>query len=401
MPLNKGIVMESGEKWTVVLTPHGEFVKIPAHPHHLEGREVFFHPAAVGATSVKKSRIPKWARGLSAAVACLLLLITVFPFGGGTSAYAAVTIDINPSIELEVDRDTLVINASSLNEEGQEILQAFDWKNKRLTVVTVQIVEIAEQKGYMNAENRVLITTTYYEEENETKKTIEPLLEEVTESVSTENEVTFVIVEGKKEWQEEAKEKKVPPGAYMLVKQAEEQGIQLTGEEVKSGELDQLLPVTGVKVIPVKAKKEKDNKRDKDKEEKEEDKDKGKMIEKPSSGQKSDIPDSTSPQAPVLEKKKEKEEKEEREKDQDRSEQKRQDAEKKQEKKEQSNQDQEKEAPGKVPPKVQEENKIPNNGKNKESDDRDDDDRKAKDRDSEKETNHSWNQDRGKKEDND
>lgn len=373
MPLNKGIVMESGEKWTVVLTPHGEFVKIPAHPHHLEGKEVFFHPAAVGATSVKKSRIPKWARGLSAAVACLLLILTVFPFGAGTSAYAAVTIDINPSIELEVDRDTLVINASSMNEKGQEILQAFDWKNKRLTVVTVQIVEIAEQKGFMNAQNQVLITTTYYEEEDEAEQNIEPLIEEATETVNTENEITFVIVEGKKEWQEEAKEKNVPPGAYMLVKQAEQQGIQLTDDEVKSGKIEKLPPVTGVKVIPGKAKKEKVEKKE------ENDKEKSKTNEKPSSEQKSNIPASTTPKAPPgLEKKQEKEEKED-----NRSERERNDVDTKKdlekEKEEQSKRyDNKKEAPGKVPPKVQEGKKTSDDG---EDDDRED---RAKDRKNEK-----------------
>ncbi|WP_164985140.1 anti-sigma factor domain-containing protein [Ammoniphilus sp. CFH 90114] len=382
MPLNKGIVMESGEKWTVVLTPDGEFVKIPAHPHHLEGKEVFFHPAAVGIPSSRRRRIPRWMSAVSLATACLLLLVMIFPFGSGSTAYAAVTIDINPSIELEVDEDTFVISATSMNDEGQEILSSFEWKNKLLTIVTVNIVQIAEQKGYMNAENQVLITTTYYQEDNE--QDLEPILEQVSESVTTENEITFVLVQGKKEWKEEAQQKNIAPGRFMLVKQAEEQGVELTENEVKNGELDRIPPVSGVKVIPPKPKKDKkDKEKDKDKEKaapekgpavpagspkppgqqgkpeqkKPEPKDEPKSEPKKDQGK----PDIKKPDTPKPAEKKE--------------EQKRQEQKKENEKKE----EQKKEAPKQVPPKPQDEKNENAKGKeNKKSDG--DDDRKESDK---------------------
>ncbi|WP_100523502.1 anti-sigma factor domain-containing protein [Mycobacteroides abscessus] len=267
IPLRKGIVMESGDKWTVILTAQGEFVKIPAHPHHIEGKEVFFHPEAIIVQEKKKRRLPRWVSGVSLATACVLLLAILFPFGGGSSAYAAVTIDINPSVELQVDKEGLVIEVTSMDQEGQDVLKELEWENQLLATVTIRIIKKAKEKGYMNAERRVLITTTYYEEEHE--RSLDPLLEEASKTVNPEQEeITFVILEGKKEWHDEAKAKQVPPGAYTLVKKAEQQGITIKQEEVKEVKLEKILPVTGVKVIAPKPRKDKpEKKKDQDREE--------------------------------------------------------------------------------------------------------------------------------------
>ncbi len=253
--MRKGIVMESGDKWTVILTAQGEFVKIPAHPQHIEGKEVFFHPEAVVLQEKKKRRWPRWMSGVSLATACLLLLAVLFPLGGGSSAYAAVTIDINPSVELQVNKDGMVMEITSMDEEGQDVIKELNWKDQPLATVTISIIQLAKQKGYMNTEQRVLITTTYYEEEHE--RSLDPFLEEASQTVNPDQEITFVILEGKKEWHDEAKAKQVPPGAYMLVKKAEQQGITIKQEEANEVKLEQILPVTGVKVIAPKSKKDK------------------------------------------------------------------------------------------------------------------------------------------------
>lgn len=276
--------MESNDKWTVVLTPEGEFMKIPSHPHHLEGKEVSFRVSAtVAMPKKKKSWTPPVIRGVAFAAACLLLLVMVFPFFGGSQAYAAVTFDINPSLELEVDEQAKVIEAIPFNEEAQKLLDTVEWKGLTLSEVTLDIIEQAEQMGYMNEERQVLITTTYLDEE---KENITLILEEATSHA--DQELTVVIVEGKKQWHEEAKEKQVPPGAYMLVKQAKEQGIELKEKEWQANQIEELPPVKGVTIIhPKGSKADKAKEIDKEKEEKKQkpdtkldNKDKTKDLEK-------------------------------------------------------------------------------------------------------------------------
>lgn len=316
--------MESNGKWTVVLTPEGEFMKIPSHPHHLEGKEVSFRISETEAKQKKKrSWTPPLMRGVALTAACLLFLVTIFPFFGGSEAYAAVTFDINPSLELEVDEQATVIAATPFNEEAKKLLDTVQWKGQSLSEVTLDIIEQAEQMGYMNEERQVLITATYLEEEEmekvkETEKeNITQILEEAT--AQADQELTVVIVEGSKEWHEEAKQKQVPPGAYMLVKQAEEQGIELKEKEWQANPIEELPPVEGVTIIHPKGQKDKDKDQVKakqeDKQEKKEEKKQDINQEKKQQNKQDDKrktnPDENKAKEVIKENKKEKEKTEE------------------------------------------------------------------------------------------
>ncbi|WP_209812627.1 anti-sigma factor domain-containing protein [Ammoniphilus resinae] len=246
--MKKGVIIESQKKWTVVLTPDGEFCKIPFEASHIVGEEVFFRPTTVSSFNTKRKWKPFTLRTGSMVAACLLLLLISFPFFGGSQAYAAVTIDINPSIELEVDEQSLVIDAHSLNPDGKILLQSIQWKDKALSIVTVAIIDSAEDNGMMNEEKQVIITTTFYKDEPENlDEKWKTMLGDIDEQV--DQDLTVVIVEGKEDWAKEAKEKQVPTGSYMMVKQAEKQGVTIQEKEIKEGKVKFETPVPGIKVI--------------------------------------------------------------------------------------------------------------------------------------------------------
>ena len=250
--MKKGIVIDSTGKWTVVLTPEGEFLKIPSRPDHLEGKEVLFTGSAAVTTRRNKGWTKNMFRGLSALAACILLFLVISPFFGTSQAYAAVTIDINPSLELEVDEEAIVIQVNSFNEAGQKLLGEIEWKDKPLQIVTVAVIEKAETMGYMNEQEQVIITTTYLREEG--KENITKLIED---TVNTDQNLTFVLVEGNKQWHEEAKEQKIPPGSYIVEKKVAQEGIQLKEKNIKKVNLKELPAVQGIKVIKVDGKEKK------------------------------------------------------------------------------------------------------------------------------------------------
>ena len=83
----------------------------------------------------KKRRYPAYA----AACACLLLVLL-----GGRWLYftptAAISIDINPSLELSVNRFDRVIAVTGFNEDGQALSNALDVKYKNYAQAMEQIV---------------------------------------------------------------------------------------------------------------------------------------------------------------------------------------------------------------------------------------------------------------------
>lgn len=104
---------------------------------------------------------PVWRRGTSYALAaalCLLLLI-----GGGwhflySTPVSFISMDVNPSIELGINRYGRVVMEETYNEEGQGILQRVTLKNKPYVQAVSSLLEDEVYRGYL-VEDATLVFT--------------------------------------------------------------------------------------------------------------------------------------------------------------------------------------------------------------------------------------------------
>lgn len=99
---------------------------------------------------------------VAAIAACLALVlgISVFafaPFGGNVAT--VVTLDVNPSIELKLDKDARVLEANALNEDAAIVLKGMDLKDTQLLTATNAIVGSLLKNGYLHQlANAILIS---------------------------------------------------------------------------------------------------------------------------------------------------------------------------------------------------------------------------------------------------
>lgn len=108
----------------------------------------------------KKKR--RWAP--LAAAACLALVLV--GGGGGYYYYSAnnavaslVSLDVNPSIQLEVNKNEKVLSATPMNDDGAEILDGMDLKGTQADVAMYSIIGSLLQHGYVDElANSILIT---------------------------------------------------------------------------------------------------------------------------------------------------------------------------------------------------------------------------------------------------
>lgn len=108
----------------------------------------------------KKKR--RWAP--LAAAACLALVLV--GGGGGYYYYTAnnavaslVSLDVNPSIQLEVNKNEKVLSATPMNDDGAEILADMDLKGTPADVAMYAIIGSLLQHGYVDElANSILIT---------------------------------------------------------------------------------------------------------------------------------------------------------------------------------------------------------------------------------------------------
>lgn len=102
----------------------------------------------------------KFLRPALAAAATFIILLA-----GGVYAYSApytkVSLDVNPSIELDLNLFNRVIKVTALNGDAQKIMLKLKLLNKDITQAAGEIIDELAQQGYLSAENDagVMITT--------------------------------------------------------------------------------------------------------------------------------------------------------------------------------------------------------------------------------------------------
>lgn len=108
-----GIIIEITGKEAVIMKNGGDFVSLPAKEGWKKGDIV---PVKT------KPRSRRFLTAAAAIAACLCFVVT----GGGYHYYyaqaALISVDVNPSIELTVNRLDRVTSSSALNEDGEALL---------------------------------------------------------------------------------------------------------------------------------------------------------------------------------------------------------------------------------------------------------------------------------------
>ena len=120
-----GMVMSIEKKWAYVFTENCQIMKVASRPQMALGQEVEL--PAVGKLEIWTRR-----RAALAAVAALLVLILALGILVGTGnflspVYATLSIDINPGIEMDLNRALTVIQVRAMNEQSAFLLNGCNY----------------------------------------------------------------------------------------------------------------------------------------------------------------------------------------------------------------------------------------------------------------------------------
>lgn len=261
----KAIVAEIDKRQMIVITDKGDFVKVKRQMSAGIGDEIELKPQKI---------YPAYRRLASIAacfLACIFLSTGVYAY---CTPYSYVSVDINPSIALSLNRFERVIAVNPLNEDAVNLIKDVkSLKNQDIDEALSEIIKSASDRGYIDnkTENQVMVVVSARNPKQE-KKLENAVAKTAAKELSKVNENFGVMVEKTSvENYKTALSNKVSPGKEILADKLREIIPEIKDEEVKKMSMKEAVDLIKESKKAAKA-AEKDSKN----KEKDKGKDKGK-----------------------------------------------------------------------------------------------------------------------------
>lgn len=257
----RGVVVGLQGRQAIVLTPAGEFCRVALKV-----------PAEIGSEVSGRIVRRTWTQLATVAAVMVILLLP----GGlayqrmATTPVAYVGIDINPSLELSVNRWSQVVEVVGLNPEGQSIAGRLHLKGSDLVRAIRTVVNQAASDGFIATGNENLVVLSVTGETGVPQQIVAALDKargEVEQELSGKGQgqssiVTVLVAQGKT-LRQQAMDEGLSPGKFLVLLEAKASGLELAAREIKEKGIAPALRAIGadVKEIVQKASAEGDYER--------------------------------------------------------------------------------------------------------------------------------------------
>jgi hypothetical protein len=240
---NQGTVIKITEKHIVVLCANGLFKNIP-RKHH----EVPMMGETIQITDEKNNRQffhSMWKKSAALASAIIILLISFSLMQAENSNFQpsyVLAIDINPSIELHMDKELRVQQMKALNEDGKIVIEAMDYADKPLLNIIEEMMNQSVELGYLTKAEDGLITATIVTNERTEQKIATDIRSTINHHLNTHQiQANVTISQESMEIIKDAQQLDVSVNKYVIYDRMNRQGFNIPIEEIKTKSIASLL----------------------------------------------------------------------------------------------------------------------------------------------------------------
>ncbi|MGB9802698.1 anti-sigma factor domain-containing protein [Desulfofundulus sp.] len=222
-----GIVVEIKTKTCIILTPDARFQEIPLPAGGVRlGEEICYVP-----------RRHSMFRQLVLTAACLLIFLGagLLYHGWSARAVAFVSMDINPSVEMSVDRREFVCEAKALNADGEILLSRAGILGRPVEEAINTLLARAVQSGYLLPfQENVVLTAVTTKHGQEAELQAGKIYRTIVKSLQSTGVPAEVVVEtATPEIRRQAMKLGLSTGRYLLHVEGRKKGLDIGLEELK------------------------------------------------------------------------------------------------------------------------------------------------------------------------
>lgn len=235
--------MEIGSKDCVVMTPDGQFLTVPRQDKNLDlGDEIHFQLKSKRSLAARFGR-PAWITSGLTAVAVMIFTL-LMPQWATDEAHASsyVYIDLNPSLELALDKDREVVKLRALNSSAKHLVKGMEWKGAEVKDVVVNVLSRAKKARYLDKKERVLISQVEKEKQPTSKKLLAMIEQEVKDTPElSDTRLDLYTLPLPDKLKREAETKGISPAKYAVGLVARRNGEKLSIEELSTMSISDLM----------------------------------------------------------------------------------------------------------------------------------------------------------------
>lgn len=236
----QGTIMKITESQVVVLSEDGRFVNLPkTNAFHALGERIEFSPPM--REKKRKKRFFSSLSGLAAAV-LLFSIIGLQQFMNPVvqSPVALIALDINPSLEFELDSEQKVVKVHSLNSDAVELMDQLDTNGERFDSAYQKVLTKAKRMGYLErSQGTVMLTLVALQTDGITLKSLQ---------VPTIGGVNLQLYQSTVGMKKQADESGLSLNKFIVYKQALQKGIKLDIQRLKSKPVAVVLGERGIRL---------------------------------------------------------------------------------------------------------------------------------------------------------
>ncbi len=163
----------------------------------------------------KKRRIAPLASLAGIAIAAVFFLF----FYNKLAIETIVTIDVNPSFEVQLNRQGEVRKITGVNKDGKEIVEQLTHKSKNLNTTIDSLLTQLDKKGYFSEETAILVSVQNKQEKTATavEKAVKKHMKQVCKQQKQNAVIYTQLVSTKKEITEVAKKYNISAGRATFI----------------------------------------------------------------------------------------------------------------------------------------------------------------------------------------
>ncbi|MFU2015501.1 anti-sigma factor domain-containing protein [Peribacillus butanolivorans] len=215
--MKKGVILSINKRFVTLLTPEGEFLKTKKQERTYEvGEEITFSPFKPKVTlSFSSFHLSFKKKAVLSVAAALLILFSILPSYSSEHVSAYMTIDVNPSIELELNDQLEVLKLTGLNEDGKLVIDKLtNWKGKEVKTVTNRIVETTKKLGYLKGNKQIVVSTTLLDKDKKLDKNLKEEIKEISEQGNV-SQTKMKVIQATKTDRKQARKQGISTGKYV------------------------------------------------------------------------------------------------------------------------------------------------------------------------------------------